>query len=180
MKGDADMSEERESPESAPTLSLRLMLLDDLLAIAPDASVVCGVPAVDGALPPDFIIEGSVEALQRGEDPLWSSFFMFVDQDSGRAVGSGGFKSQPSEGRVEIGYGVAEACRCRGVATEATRRLTAIAFEHPEVAAVVVETAVDNPASRRVVEKAGFTWAGSAESEEDGPLDLWRLERGTE
>jgi RimJ/RimL family protein N-acetyltransferase len=137
--------------------SLLLMTLPDLDSLLEERSVVHGAPVIDGALPPDFIIDAALESLRRREDPLWSSFFVFVDASDGAVAGSGGFKSVPHEGEVESGYGVAPGRRGRGVATSAMRELMRLARATPGVTQVVAETAVDNVASRHVVEKAGFS-----------------------
>lgn len=158
-------------------VTINLMELDDVRSLRRNPALAKGVPVVDGALPPDFLVSAALEALERGDDPLWSSFFVFLDEDLGQIVGSGGFKSAPQEGTVEIGYGVAEERRSRGVATAAVFGLVALAFEFPEVDGVCAETAVVNAASRRVVEKVGFRWLASRDSDEDGPVDSWRLQR---
>jgi len=56
-------------------------------------------------------------------------------------VGLAGFKGPPDEqGAVEVGYGVLEAFRRRGIATEATARLIAFAMADPAVTRVAAET----------------------------------------
>ena len=50
--------------------------------------------------------------------------------------------------------------RNRGYTTEAITRLVAWAFEHPDVERVFADTAGDNTASQRVLEKAGFVNVG--------------------
>ena len=76
-------------------------------------------------------------------------------------VGSGGFKGAPdAAGMVETGYCVLPAYRGRGLATEMVGALLAWAFTHRAVARVEAETAVENRASRRVLEKCGFAERG--------------------
>ena len=70
-----------------------------------------------------------------------------------------GFASaQASEGReVEIGYVVAPSHAGQGYATEATRALVDAVFNLTEARLVVAHSRIVNPASRRVLEKCGFT-----------------------
>ena len=60
---------------------------------------------------------------------------------------------------VELGYAVLPAARGRGVATEALRLLTRWAFDEG-MQRVTALISVDNPASIRVAEKAGYTFEG--------------------
>ena len=64
------------------------------------------------------------------------------------------------ERRAEVGYWVAPHARGRGVATAAVRLLSAAAFEQLDIIRLDLIAAVDNVASGRVAEKAGFTREG--------------------
>ena len=95
--------------------------------------------------------------------------------DTGVAVGGIGFIHPPEAGEVEVGYGLAESARGRGLATEALRAMTALAAQHG-VAVMVAVTSVDNVASQRVLERAGFTrLPGTIQDDEDGPMLRWEL-----
>ena len=59
---------------------------------------------------------------------------------------------------VEIGYGLVPAARGSGFATEALVAAVRLAFARG-ASAVVADTADDNVASKRVLEKAGFRTA---------------------
>src|SRR5262249_39843495 len=84
--------------------------------------------------------------------------------------GDGGFMGPPGEDRtVEIGYSVVPERQGRGYASEAVRALVAWALAHPQVAAVVAESDLDNAASIRVLERVGFACTG----ERQGRL-CWR------
>lgn len=77
--------------------------------------------------------------------------------DDGLVVGDVGFHAPPDErGVVEIGYGLAPSARGRGLASRAVRLLIADALARPNVAHVLAETSLDNPASVRVLEACGF------------------------
>jgi RimJ/RimL family protein N-acetyltransferase len=108
-------------------------------------------------------------------DP-WQHGFAVVLRASGERIGTAGFKGPPdAEGRVEIAYGIDEAQRGRGYATEATHELIAWARARANVRLVRAHTLPEPNASTRVLQKSGFVHAGAIEDPEDGPI--WRWER---
>jgi RimJ/RimL family protein N-acetyltransferase len=72
-------------------------------------------------------------------------------------VGSGGFKGRPREGTAEIGYAVLPRFQGSGYATELVEALLSWAFAQPGVVRIVAQTEWANPASVRVLRKAGFS-----------------------
>jgi len=83
-----------------------------------------------------------------------------------RAVGLGGFTGKPtSAGVVEIGYSIVPECHRFGFAPEAVRALVAWAFAHREVKRVTAQTLPALRPSIRVLEKCGFTFAGTGSEE---------------
>jgi RimJ/RimL family protein N-acetyltransferase len=69
-------------------------------------------------------------------------------------------------GSAEIGYWVAEEVRGRGVATAATRLAATWAFEsRSDLVRLQLRADVENAASNRVAEKAGFTREGVLRSQ---------------
>lgn len=93
------------------------------------------------------------------EHPAWLGEYghrQVIERDSGLVVGSIGLFWPPSDGTVEIGYGIVSSRRGRGYASEATRALTEFALTAPSVHAVHANVELSNPASIRVLEKAGF------------------------
>ena len=77
-------------------------------------------------------------------------------------VASGGFKGPPQKGAVELGYSVLPQFQGRGYATELVCGLIQWVLEQPGVARIVAETEWANPASVRVLIKAGFARIGPA------------------
>jgi RimJ/RimL family protein N-acetyltransferase len=77
-------------------------------------------------------------------------------------VASAGFKGPPQDGTAEIGYSVLPQFQGRGYATEMVGGLVRWALGQPGVARVVAETEWANPASVRVLRKAGFAPVGPA------------------
>ena len=79
----------------------------------------------------------------------------------GAPVGSLCFKGPPENGEVEIGYGVDEAHRGQGYATEAVKAAVNWAFySSTELYYVMAEAEEGNAASRAVLQKLGFVPAG--------------------
>ena len=86
--------------------------------------------------------------------------------ENGVVVGDAGTHGPPDENRdVEIGYGLAEPARGRGLASELVPALAQVLLARPEVRRVVArEVLADNVPSRRALERAGFR----LEREQDG------------
>ena len=124
----------------------------------------------------DLVVAGiACEAGEHHDETGDFGVYQVILVGSGDAVGGIGFIHPPEVGEVEVGYGLAESARGRGLATEALRAATVWAQEHG-VARVVAMTATDNLASQRVVERVGFTrLPGQVVDPEDGPLWRWEL-----
>jgi RimJ/RimL family protein N-acetyltransferase len=91
-----------------------------------------------------------------------ATFAIHVDGIEGAVGGIGvRFLSELDEGGAEVGYWVGADVRGRGIATTATRTVTRWAFDAvPELARLQLRADVQNAASNRVAEKAGFTREG--------------------
>lgn len=73
-------------------------------------------------------------------------------------VGDLGWKGTPSpDGRVEIGYGIAAPYRRKGLATAAVAAFVDWLEARSDVRCVDAEVHADNVASRRLLERLGFT-----------------------
>lgn len=119
------------------------------------------------------VFPGMLAALVGNESEVAGSFIA-VQRDTGEAVGMLGTKGDPApDGAQEIGYGFNPAVWGQGLATEGVGALVTYLHAGPHVRAVTAETAVDNPASARVLTKLGFRQVGRGHSKEDGPLILW-------
>ena len=108
----------------------------------------------------DFPAEGDhVVAALFDQHPAWlgeHGHRLIIERDSALVVGSIGLFWPPCEGTLEIGYGVVASRRSRGYASEATRALAEFALTAPDVHTVFATVEPSNPASVRVLEKAGF------------------------
>ncbi|MEZ5780200.1 MAG: GNAT family N-acetyltransferase [Rhizobiaceae bacterium] len=99
--------------------------------------------------------------------------------DTGALVGCAGLSV--TERGLELGYWVGEPYWNKGYATEAAHALVDLAFRATNVPVLHVACRVINPASRRVVHKCGFQYAGQGmiDSIVAGrvPVERYRLDR---
>lgn len=93
-----------------------------------------------------------------GESPQTN--FAIVVRD--KAVGAIGFESQGDIFRrsAEIGYWLGADYWGRGIATEAVKTVTAFAFRNFDICRLYAGVFATNPASIRVLEKAGYQFEG--------------------
>lgn len=90
---------------------------------------------------------------------VWYAVWM-IEKKDGTTVGDLSFKGLGADGTVEIGYGIEEAYRNKGFATEAVRASAEWALRQPEVSRVEAETEPENRISQRVLQKCGFVPLG--------------------
>jgi [ribosomal protein S5]-alanine N-acetyltransferase len=85
---------------------------------------------------------------------------VFREGTSGRFVGRAGLRNTRVGGgdEVELAYALVAEYWNRGLATEMARAILGLAFERLGVTDLVCFTLPTNLASRRVMEKAGFTY----------------------
>ena len=120
-------------------------------------------PLPDDAWAPDYPFEGDLAAIgafllaadQIG-DPRPFGYYQIRRRADGQAVGGAGFKGPPNDGTVEVGYGLAPSARGHGYAREALEALMRIAADLG-VTKIRADTDLDNIASQRTLEKAGFS-----------------------
>ena len=104
-------------------------------------------------------------------DYQWFTNWLIVLRAENRCVGGIGLAGLPNEkGETEIGYGMDERYRGRGIAVEALNCLVEWAFEHPHLTAIIAHTPADLLNSQRVLEKTDFELI----KEEEGRMLLWR------
>ncbi len=97
-----------------------------------------------------------------------------VVRSSRRVIGGIGFHGAPrSDGRVEIGFGIAEGWRGRGLGSEAVRAFVAYARTLAEVRTVVAVAESSNVASAGALRAAGFVRVG-----EDGDRVVFEADAG--
>lgn len=86
----------------------------------------------------------------------------FAIEVDGEAAGGIGVAPQPDVHRrsAEVGYWLGEAFWNRGIMTAALRTFTAYAFDEYDLLRIFAGVFSTNPASMRVLEKAGYTREG--------------------
>ena len=112
----------------------------------------------------DSALASAFEEMLRGclshpEQWDWYAIWM-IERKDGAHVGELSFKGLAADGASEIGYGISEAFRNRGYATEAVDAAVCWALRQPGASRVEAETEAGNAASRRVLEKCGFVPSG--------------------
>lgn len=129
--------------------------------------IVARSPGPDDAWAPGYPFEGDVGAVgaflrataASGEQRPFG-YYQIIRQADGRAIGGIGFRGQPEDGCVEVGYGLAPSARGRGYAAEALVAVLALAADQG-VSRVVADTTLDNIASQRTLVRAGFRLVGT-------------------
>lgn len=85
----------------------------------------------------------------------WQTYWLVIIAEYNFGAGLAGFKGYPDEsGSSEIGYGIDPAYQNKGYMSEAVQVLVDWALGHPFCNRVTATT-VENPASRRLLEKLG-------------------------
>ncbi len=100
---------------------------------------------------------------------------------TGSFVGCAGLNT--TDRGLELGYWIGEPYWKRGYATEAEHALVDLAFRQTEIAVLHASCRVINPASRRVIHKCGFQYAGQGMLNSivagQVPIERYRLDRKT-
>jgi RimJ/RimL family protein N-acetyltransferase len=102
-------------------------------------------------------------------------------KDTGTFVGCAGLNT--TDRGLELGYWIGEPHWKRGYATEAAHALVDLAFQSTSIQVLHASTRVINPASRRVIHKCGFQYAGQGMLNSivagQVPVERYRLDRKT-
>ena len=104
--------------------------------------------------------------LKNPEAYLWAIPWEMILKSNQTPIGDLCFKGAPQKGTVELGYGLEKEYEGRGLMTEAVGAMLDWAFTQENVYAVEAETAPDNLASQKILEKHKFTPCGQGE---EGP-----------
>ncbi len=98
-------------------------------------------------------------SLAHPEQWEWYAVWM-IELKNRTHIGELCFKGLSSDGITEIGYGINDDFQGKGYASEAVKAVSEWAFQQPDVTALEAETDEENTASKRVLEKCGFTLNG--------------------
>ncbi|GAA1313881.1 alanine acetyltransferase [Planotetraspora silvatica] len=98
-------------------------------------------------------------ALLAEQDAGLGHFHVIVD-DQGKLIGRVNIVDV-ADGSAELGYRIGEHAGGRGVATAAVEEVCLLAASAYRLSVLTAVTTLDNPASRTVLERNGFTVVGS-------------------
>lgn len=87
--------------------------------------------------------------------------FAIARRSDNLLIGMCGIGTEARHERAEIGYWIGKAYWGNGYATQAARCLIAYGFSEQGLNRIDAQYFTDNPASRRVMEKAGMTYEGT-------------------
>ncbi len=113
------------------------------------------------------MLEGCLRYSEQWE---WYAIWM-IELKDGTHIGELSFKGMGLNGVVEIGYGISTEYQGKGYAAEAVSAIVHWAVQQPGITSVEAETAFENVASQRVLEKCGFIATGNIGGE--GPRFVW-------
>ncbi len=118
-------------------------------------------------------------ALSRSGGPGVS--YALTLSETGALVGCAGLNARDCG--LELGYWIGEPYWRQGFATEAAHALVDVAFRSTGIAVLHASVRVINPASRRVIHKCGFQYAGQGMMNSlvagQVPVERYRLDRRT-
>lgn len=130
-----------------------------------------------GGVRDDAGLEAYLERNLAHWDQFGYGVWMLYSVESGGFAGRAVLRHVDVEGRdeVEVGYGFLPAFWGQGLATEITHACLRIAREDVGLSSVVALTALDNAASRKVLEKAGLHFDRQVQHV-IGPHALYRID----
>jgi RimJ/RimL family protein N-acetyltransferase len=140
-----------------------------LVAGAPD-----GLPEESDLVLPVFAHESCALSAawyaRVGYVPPWVGYFAVT---AGIAVGGGGFKEAPKNGRVEIAYFTVPEFEGRGFASRTARALVAIARQADAGLIITAQTLPVENASTAILRKLGFRLDRTIDHPQDGEVWEW-------
>jgi len=141
-------------------LVLRLPHEEDIEAIASLAGNR-RVAEMLAAMPHPYSQENAADFVRRAQaGQIGRCVYAITLADSGHFVGCCGINNGHPEPGLALGYWIGEPHWGRGYATEAAHALTDLAFRATNTDRLHASCRVTNAASRRVIHKCGFQYAG--------------------
>lgn len=184
MSAPTDIPPDRDPPGliiETPRLVLRRPVRADaerVAALANDASVAENL----SNLPHPYGLDDAFAFIDNAEvGPARWNLGIYLKDEGAEFVGMVGLMPRDGE-RFVLGYWIGRPHWNRGLATEAAQALIDFAFSRLEAPAVAATARVTNGASRRVLEKCGFQYAGQGMGPSlfhrgMVPIDRFRIER---
>lgn len=162
MTDERDQETEVVPRIEAGRIALRPFTPDDaetVEVLIDDAEVAAGTLTIPHPYPKGAArpwIEAQVESYRAGKSITWAVVTAPADQ----LLGAISVRLTPAHHRAEIGYWIARASWGNGYATDAVRAVLAFGFEKLELHRIDAHHFVENPASGRVMLKAGMRSEG--------------------
>lgn len=184
MSAISDSPPDREFPGivlETPRLVLRRPVRADAQRLA-DLANDTGVAENLSAMPHPYGLADALAYVDNAEvGPARWNLGLYLKAEEARFVGTASLMPRDGE-RFVLGYWVGRPYWNRGLATEAAQALCDFAFSRLEAPAIAATARVTNGASRRVLEKCGFQYAGQGMGPSlfhrgMVPIDRFRLER---
>lgn len=114
-------------------------------------------------------IEMYDNSMKYPKDRIWYVIWgIYLKNNLDISIGNLSFKGPSVNGAVEIGYGINNKYQNNGYMTETLIAISNWAIKQENVKVVQAETAIDNIASIRVLEKSGFVYTGK--NGQEGPI----------
>jgi [ribosomal protein S5]-alanine N-acetyltransferase len=138
-------------------LELRPLELADARALVDDGRPpgrrrAAGYPTESTLVAAGLLVAAAAE---RRELTPFTTYHVIRRAD-GAVIGDCGFHGPPEGGCLDLGFAIAGSAQGRGYATEAVEALIGLGLLQPGVRCLRAETTRSNPASCRVLEKAGM------------------------
>ncbi|HSR04615.1 MAG TPA: GNAT family N-acetyltransferase [Proteiniclasticum sp.] len=98
-----------------------------------------------------------LESLEKSKVPSGFEGWMIVKKDNMQVIGDIGFHGKPDEkGEVEVGYGLVEKERGKGIGFEALQAIMEWVNSQTSVKVIKADCLIENMPSIRILEKAGM------------------------
>ena len=105
-----------------------------------------------------------------GFNPPWIGYYARVNEI---LVGSGGYKGQPVNNKIEIAYGTFPDFRQRGIGTEICKELVVLALKTDPSIIITARTLTEINYSTKILEKNNFKLVGTVWDKDDGNVWEW-------
>jgi len=145
-------------PQPGDGAAVNAAVCESLDALRPFMPWAQAAPSLDES---ELVCRRAQARFRLREDLVLSMFERAADGSEGRYIGGSGLhRILWDVRRFEIGYWCRSSCTGQGFATEAVRSLNRFAFDQLGARRVEVRMDGNNERSRRVAERAGFTFEG--------------------
>lgn len=131
------------------------------------------------SMPHPFTLEDAKALVKRSEaGHMGNTLFAIRMKNTGRFIGAIGYApSMEDGGACHLGYWIGEPFWGQGYATETAHAMVDFAFSDGGISTLTASCHVNNPASRRVLEKCGFQFREQSKMRMSGNSGLVNVDR---